>query len=142
MEERSWLGGAVTVRTLPGPGEGRLFRVEDARGEVAWPVAAEAFAWMHVVEWAEAGIRRGFHRHDAHEEVFYVFRGELRMLARASSSSETVDVEVRAGDRVRFAPGTAHGFVSLTPALGIAVGDGEDPFASTVPTPELAEALG
>jgi mannose-6-phosphate isomerase-like protein (cupin superfamily) len=139
MEEstRDYLGAEVQVRRLgPASGGGR-FMAEDIRGRVAFPVVAEPFEYMHIVEFARAGVRRGLHAHPHHEEHFLVFRGELRLAARSASSRETVLIELTEGHLVRMAPGVAHALESCGPGTSVHFGRGSNPITDTIQVPEL-----
>jgi dTDP-4-dehydrorhamnose 3,5-epimerase-like enzyme len=133
----SHLDGAVTIESVGTSSADGLFRASDARGEVAWPAVGERSDYLHVIEFAEAGVRRGFHAHPGHRERLYVFRGALRVLVHAAEGGDTVELRVAAGELIRMEPGVAHGFVALEPTLAVAMGTGSNPLEDTVPTPEL-----
>lgn len=135
---RTYLGGAVTVEALAGDAAAGRFRSADARGEVAFAARGEAFQHLHLVSFAAAGVRRGFHAHPAGTERLYVFSGAVDLLARAADGGETLSIVLFPGDLVTFAPGTAHGFVARGPAVCAAFGTGPDPLGDTVAVPDLA----
>lgn len=132
---RSYLGGALTIETLGGDATAGPFRAGDARGAVAWLARGTEFGYLHAIEFAASGVRRGFHLHAGHQEHFYVFSGAIRLVARLAD--ETVDVTLQAGDLAVFCPGVAHGLVSESPAIAVAFGNGTDPVGDTVPVPDL-----
>ena len=132
---QSYLEGELTVRQLGGDPSAGPFRAGDARGAVAWLARGEAFHYLHAVEFAEAGVRRGFHVHPNHTEHFYVFTGSLRLLAR--TDGEIVDVILSAGDLAVFNPGVAHGLIAQEPTVALAFGNGADPIHDTLPAPDL-----
>lgn len=68
----SYLDGELTVEQLGGDPAAGLFRGADARGSVAWLARGGTYQYLHVAEFAEAGVRRGFHLHANHTEHFYV----------------------------------------------------------------------
>lgn len=138
---RSWLGGALVVERLGETADAGRFHTADARGAVAFLARGSAYEHLHVVEFREAGVRRGFHLHRGHREELYLFQGRVELVARAAEGGETVRVELRAGDLATFAPGTAHGLVSLAPAVAVAMGTGTDPIGDTVPVPGLGDGL-
>jgi dTDP-4-dehydrorhamnose 3,5-epimerase-like enzyme len=136
----TYLDGAVTVERLGRePVDGR-FRSADERGAVAWLARCRRYDFVHVIEFARAGVRRGFHAHAGHTESLYVFSGRLRMLARGAGGGETLAMELEAGDLATLGPGVAHGFEALEPAIAIALGTGEDPVGTTVAVPDLASS--
>ena len=135
---RSYLGGAVRVERLErerGP-DGR-FRTGDLRGEVAWIASGQHYEHLHVIEFAAAGVRRGFHRHLASREDLYVFRGSIHFLARAAGGGPRLELDLEAGDLVAIGPGVAHGFIAREPALAVAMGIGQDPVVDVHPAPDL-----
>jgi quercetin dioxygenase-like cupin family protein len=134
---RSYLDGALTVQRLGANDGAQPFRAGDARGAVAWLVRGTPFSYLHAVEFAAAGDRRGFHAHSDHTEHFYLFSGALRLLARAGEAA--VEVDLSDGDLAIFAPGTAHGLVARAPSFAIAYGSGADPIQDTAPA-DLADA--
>lgn len=134
---RSWLDGALVVERLGGSADAGRFHTADARGAVAFLARGEPFEHLHVVEFREAGVRRGFHLHRRHREELYLFLGRVELVARTTEGGETVRVELEAGDLATFAPGTAHGLVSLEPAVAVAMGTGTDPIGDTVAVPDL-----
>lgn len=138
---RSWLGGALVVERLGATADAGRFHTADARGAVAFLARGGAYEHLHVVEFREAGVRRGFHLHRGHREELYLFLGRVELVARTAGGGETVRVELEAGDLATFAPGTAHGLVALEPAIAVAMGTGTDPIADTVPVPGLDEGL-
>jgi quercetin dioxygenase-like cupin family protein len=117
------------------PADGR-FRSADARGEVAWPAIGEPTEYVHVIEFATPGVRRGFHRHTRHRERVYLFRGALSVRARLGAGP-AVELTLAAGDLVSFAENVSHGFVSLEPSLAVALGTGSNPMDDTVADPGL-----
>jgi dTDP-4-dehydrorhamnose 3,5-epimerase-like enzyme len=133
----SYLDGAVTVETLGRDARDGRFRAEDERGAVAWLARGRRYDFVHVIEFAAAGVRRGFHAHDAHTESLYVFSGRVRMLARKADGGETLSIDLAAGEMAMFEPGVAHGFEAMEPTIAIALGTGEDPFEGTVSVPDL-----
>jgi quercetin dioxygenase-like cupin family protein len=135
MAERSYLGGALVVEALGGNTGAGLFRAQDERGRVAWLARGEPFAYLHAIEFAAPGVRRGFHAHAGHRERLYLFSGTVRLLAGHGGS--TVDITLQAGDLATFAPGVAHGLVAQTPAFAVAFGDGTDPIDDCIACPEL-----
>jgi quercetin dioxygenase-like cupin family protein len=135
MAERSYLDGALVVETLAGDTGTGPFRAEDARGRVAWLARGEPFAYLHAIEFAAPGVRRGFHAHPGHSERLYLFSGTVRLLAGHAGSREAVTLH--AGDLATFAPGVAHGLIAETPAFAVAFGSGTDPIADCVACPDL-----
>ena len=133
----SHLDGAVTIESVGTSSVDGLFRASDARGEVAWPSVGEPSEYIHIIEFAEAGVRRGFHSHPGHRERLYVFRGALRVLVRAAGGGDVVELRVSAGELIRMGSGVAHGFVALEPTLAVAMGVGANPLGNTVAAPEL-----
>ena len=133
----TYLDGRVTVETLGRDPTAGRFHTGDDRGAVAWLARGEGYDYIHVIEFARAGVRRGFHAHPDHTESLYVFSGTLRMLAREAEGGETVRIDLHAGEMATFAPGVAHGFEALEPSVAIALGRGGDPFDGTVPVPDL-----
>lgn len=132
---RSYLDGGVKVQVLGGDSAAGLFRAGDARGGVAWLARGEPWEYLHVVEFAYEGARRGFHVHQRHDERLYVFFGALRLIAERGG--ETVDLVLDAGSLVAFEPGVAHGFIAQSPALAVSFGGGSDPITDMVPRPDL-----
>ena len=132
---RSYLDGALTVEALGGDTGAGPFRAGDARGGVAWLARGEPFAYLHAVEFAAAGVRRGFHAHLGHRERLYLVSGRLRLLA--SHGGAAVDIMLQAGDLATFAPGVAHGLIAETPAFVVSFGSGTDPIEDSVACPEL-----
>lgn len=132
---RSYLDGGLTVEVLGGDAGAGPFRGGDARGAVAWLARGEPFAYLHAVEFAGPGVRRGFHAHLEHREHLYVFSGSLHLLAEAGG--ERVELTVEAGSLAVFAPGVAHALVALAPTFAVAFGNGSDPIRDTVPRPDL-----
>lgn len=133
--ERSYLGGAATVRRLGGAGEGERFRAADARGAVAWLARGTPVAYVHAIEFAAAGARRGFHVHAAHAETLYLFSGALDVILRRDG--ETMRLDLAAGDLLAMAPGVAHGLIAREPSFAIALGDGSDPVIDVTAVPDL-----
>ena len=133
---RSYLDGAVTVEVLGGDSAAGLFRAGDERGGVAWLSRSGSFEHLHVVEFASAGARRGFHVHHGHNERLYVFSGTLRMIAE--HGGERIDLPLEAGTLVSFSPGVAHGFIAQAPTIAVSFGSGTDPMKDTTPRPDLA----
>jgi uncharacterized RmlC-like cupin family protein len=131
----SYLDGGVTVQVLGGDSAQGLFRAGDARGGVAWLARGEPFAYLHAIELAAPGVRRGFHAHAGHRERLYLFSGTVRLLAGHAGAS--VVVTLQAGDLATFAPGVAHGLIAQTPAFAVAFGEGTDPIDDCVACPEL-----
>lgn len=136
---RTWLGGALVVERLGATADAGRFHTADARGAVAFLARGGAYEHLHVVEFREAGVRRGFHLHRGHREELYIFVGRVELVARAPAGEETVRVELEAGDLAVFAPGTAHGLVALSPAVAVAMGTGTDPIGDTVAVPDLGD---
>jgi mannose-6-phosphate isomerase-like protein (cupin superfamily) len=134
-EGEEHLDGRIRLSRLGGDAAAGAFRGGDARGRVAWPARGIAFTSTHVVEFARAGVRRGFHRHPRGAEHLYVFAGGLRMVAEAGGVR--VELRLEEGDRVSIAPGVAHGFTALEPTVAVAYGEGPDPLADKEPAPEL-----
>lgn len=134
-------GGRLRVEALPPSARTGRFRASDERGEVAWLIAGTEFDSLHVVEFAHADARRGFHVHHRHEEQLYLFRGRLLLVARDVTTGETITRELREGNLATFAPGIAHGLVSRTPTLAICFGRGAVPFEDVEPVPDLADDL-
>jgi quercetin dioxygenase-like cupin family protein len=132
----SYLDGGVTVEVLGGDSAAGLFRAGDVRGGVAWLTRGEPFQYLHVVEFRNAGDRRGFHVHHGHDERLYVFSGALRLIAE--HNGETLDLRLDAGSLVTFVPGVAHGFIAESPAIAVSFGNGTDPMTDTTPRPDLA----
>jgi dTDP-4-dehydrorhamnose 3,5-epimerase-like enzyme len=110
--------------------------VADARGEVAWPSIGEPTEYVHVIDFASPGVRRGFHRHTAHRERLYLFRGALLALARAGQGP-VAEIHLTSGDLVTFAEDVAHGFIALEPTFAVALGTGSNPLHDTLPVPGL-----
>jgi dTDP-4-dehydrorhamnose 3,5-epimerase-like enzyme len=134
---RSYLEGLVSVERLERePSDGR-FRTADERGAVAWLARGRRYDYIHVIEFAREGVRRGFHAHAGHTETLYVFSGRLRTFARQAEGGETVTMALEAGDLATFAPGTAHGFEALEPTIAVALGTGDDPVSGTIAVPDL-----
>lgn len=131
----SYLDGAVTVEELGGDPSAGRFRAADARGAVAWLARGGSYQYLHVVEFAEAGVRRGFHVHADHAEHLYVFLGSLRLLAR--KDGERVDLELSAGHLAVLGPGVAHGLIAREPAVAVILGHGSDPVHDVQPVPDL-----
>lgn len=138
---REALGGRVRIERLERGGPDTPFMAGDGRGMMAWPVVGESFEYLHVVEFAAPGVRRGLHLHAAHEESFLLFRGSLRVAFSLAESEGAEVVELEAGDLVRMAPGVAHALESLSPALTVHVGRGSHPIHDTLPVPGLAAFL-
>lgn len=132
---RSYLDGALTVESLGADTGAGPFRAEDARGRVAWLARGEPFAYLHAIEFAAPGVRRGFHAHPGHRERLYLFSGTVRLYA--GHAGAVADVLLQAGDLATFVPGVGHGLVSETPAFAVAFGEGTDPIADSVPRPDL-----
>ena len=141
MTPRTLLNGEVEVRRLEHVSDGGPFLAADPRGDVAYPVVGEPFDFMHVVEYARGGVRRGLHAHPGHEEHFAVFRGAMRLAVRSPTSGETAVVALSRGDVVRMGPGVAHAVEALEPGLTVHWGRGTDPLASLVRVPEMAAVL-
>jgi uncharacterized RmlC-like cupin family protein len=131
----SYLDGAVTVEQLGGDAAAGIFRASDARGSIAWLARGGGYPYLHVAEFTEAGVRRGFHVHANHTEHLYVFLGSLQLLAR--KEGETVDLVLAAGDLAVMAPGVAHGLVAREPAIAVILGHGADPIHDMQPVPDL-----
>ncbi|WP_331054307.1 cupin domain-containing protein [Longimicrobium sp.] len=131
MDVRSYLNGALTVQRLGGDDGESLFHAGDARGAVAWLARGTPFSFLHVVEFAAVGVRRGFHAHTGHTEHFYLFSGALTLIAAAEGGR--VQVELAAGDLAVFAPGTAHGLIAREPSVAVAMGNGSDPTRDVSP---------
>jgi quercetin dioxygenase-like cupin family protein len=140
MAAKVYLDGWVRVERLGRERVDGRFRGGDLRGEVAWLASGHAYEHLHVVEFAAAGVRRGFHRHVAHRETLYVFTGALRCLASRPGRAR-LERLLEAGDLVTMAPGLAHGFVAREPSIAVAMGTGSDPVEDCVAAPELAEGL-
>jgi dTDP-4-dehydrorhamnose 3,5-epimerase-like enzyme len=134
---RSFLDGGLTVETLTREPSGGRFRAEDERGAVAWLARGRPYDYLHAIEFRTAGVRRGFHAHRGHTESLFVFSGRLTLIAQRPDGGERVTMEVGPGDLATFAPGVAHGFVSLEPAFALALGTGEDPIDGGYPVPDL-----
>jgi len=136
----SYLDGGLRVERLDRePRDGR-FRAEDERGAVAWLARGEPYAYLHAVEFRDAGVRRGFHAHREHAETLYVVSGRLQLVARRSCGGDCVRVELAAGDAATFAPDVAHGLIALEPALAVSLGAGADPIEGGYPVPDLDAA--
>jgi quercetin dioxygenase-like cupin family protein len=135
MAEQSYLDGGLTIQALGANTGAGPFRGEDARGSVAWLARGEPFAYLHAIEFAAPGVRRGFHAHPGHRERLYLFSGAVRLLA--GHAGATVDLLLQPGDLVTFAPGVAHGLIAETPAFAVAFGSGTDPIADCIACPEL-----
>jgi mannose-6-phosphate isomerase-like protein (cupin superfamily) len=131
----SYLGGALTVEQVGGDSAAGIFRASDARGSIAWLARGGAYQYLHAAEFAEAGVRRGFHVHANHTEHFYVFLGSLRLLAR--KDVETVDLVLSAGDMAVLGPGVAHGLTAREPTIAVILGHGADPIHDVQPVPDL-----
>jgi quercetin dioxygenase-like cupin family protein len=131
----SYLDGAVTVEELGGDSAAGIFRASDARGAIAWLARGGTYEYLHVAEFAEAGVRRGFHVHANHTEHLYVFLGSLRLLAR--KDGQTVDLELSAGHLAVLGPGVAHGLIAREPAVAVILGHGSDPIHDVRPVPDL-----
>ncbi|HEX5727175.1 MAG TPA: hypothetical protein VFX98_16980 [Longimicrobiaceae bacterium] len=138
MAAKVYLDGWVRVERLGRERVDGRFRGGDLRGEVAWVASGHPYEYLHVIAFAAAGVRRGFHRHTAHRETLYLFQGALRFLARRPGHPR-LELELEAGDLVTLAPGVAHGFVARTPSLAVAMGTGSDPVEDCVAVPELGE---
>ena len=135
MAERSYLEGALVVESLGARSGAGPFRAEDERGRVAWLARGEPYEYLHAIEFAAPGVRRGFHAHTGHSERLYLFSGTVRLLA--GHAGATADIMLAAGDLATFAPGVAHGLISETAAFAVAFGSGTDPIENSVPCPEL-----
>jgi quercetin dioxygenase-like cupin family protein len=131
----SYLDGALTVEELGGDSAAGLFRAADARGSIAWLARGGTYQYLHAAEFAEAGVRRGFHVHANHTEHLYVFLGSLRLLAR--KDDETVDLVLTAGHLAVLGPGVAHGLIAREPAVAVILGHGSDPVHDVQPVPDL-----
>jgi len=138
---RDLLEGKVSITRLRRGGPDAPFLSEDRRGLVAWPLVGGAAEYVHVVEFAAPGVRRGLHAHPEHEESFLVFRGALRLAVAWPIGARPVVLEVEEGDLVRMVPGVAHALRSLGPALTVHFGVGANPLVDCVPAQELAEWL-
>ena len=123
---QKYFGGKLQIESLPRENRDGRFRVSDHRGEVAWPIAGERFEYHHVVEFAQAGDRRGFHVHRQHEELLYVFRGTLQLVVKEMDSGETAVLELAARDLATMAPGVARGLVPAEPTIAISAGRGAE----------------
>jgi len=132
---RSYLDGGLTVEVLGADAAAGRFRVEDARGDVAWLARGEPFDFLHAISFSGPGVRRGFHLHAGHQERLYVVSGTLRLIA--GSGGETVDLTLEPGTLATFAPGVAHGLIAQSAALAVSFGGGTDPIADTTPCPWL-----
>lgn len=67
----------------------------------------------------KAGVPRGNHFHKLRYEHFYLFAGELELIARDRSTAQTVRVTMRVGDLARVKPEVVHTFRPLVDGHGI-----------------------
>lgn len=129
-EKKRYFSGHLIVETLNADADsyGR-FRNSDERGEVAMIVTKGNLEYVELAEFADKGVKRGYHYHTMYTERLYVISGQLYLAAEMLETKEKALIGINAGDVITIMPGVAHAFVSVRKSLVLSMGSGADPFA-------------
>jgi mannose-6-phosphate isomerase-like protein (cupin superfamily) len=114
--EATVLNGKVLKHSLPvlqlplGPDAPALKRLLLPQGELAqFYDAAEGVRYLAFIELVPGQVR-GNHYHTVKEELVYVIRGEVLLIAEDIDSKARASVELRAGDFGVIRTGIAHAY--------------------------------
>jgi mannose-6-phosphate isomerase-like protein (cupin superfamily) len=123
--ESSFLDGKVLKRSLPvlplplGPDAPDLKRLLLPQGELAqFYNADEGIRYMAFIELLPGQVR-GNHYHNVKEELVYVIRGEVVLVAVHVGSQASASVTLRAGDLAVIQTGIAHALRTVDPGQAI-----------------------
>ena len=93
--------------------------VRDTRGELVQIAnrASECFRRLVYFELSKgSGKDRGHHYHSIEEEQVYIISGKVQVLVKDLSNNEIALIDLKAGDKIRIAPGIAHAYRSSSGA--------------------------